>query len=42
MTRTPARWIRIVAPLILVLIWLGVSSLGGPTFGTISTVVNND
>ncbi|MES1211949.1 MAG: MMPL family transporter, partial [Leifsonia sp.] len=29
-------------PLILVLIWLGVSSLGGPTFGTISTVVNND
>jgi RND superfamily putative drug exporter len=42
MTHTPARWIRIVAPLILVLIWLGVSSLGGPTFGTISTVVNND
>jgi RND superfamily putative drug exporter len=42
MTHTPARWIRIVAPFILVLIWLGVSSLGGPTFGTISTVVNND
>ena len=42
MTRTPARWIRIVAPLILVVIWLGVSALGGPTFGTLSTVVNND
>jgi len=42
MTRTPARWIRIVAPLILVVIWLGVSSLGGPTFGKLSTVVNND
>jgi len=42
MTHTPARWIRIVAPLILVLIWLGVSSLGGPTFGKLSGVVNND
>jgi RND superfamily putative drug exporter len=42
MTKEPARWIRIVAPLILVLIWLGVSSVGGPTFGTISTVANND
>jgi len=42
MSRTPARWIRIVAPLILVVIWLGVSSLGGPTFGKLSTVVNND
>ena len=42
MTKEPARWIRIVAPLILVFIWLGVSGVGGPTFGTISTVVNND
>jgi len=42
MTRTPARWIRIVAPAILVVVWLAVSSLGGPTFGKLSTVVNND
>jgi len=42
MTHTPARWIRIVAPLILVVAWLGVSSLGGPTFGKLSSVVNND
>ncbi|MBW8872485.1 MAG: MMPL family transporter, partial [Leifsonia sp.] len=26
----------------LVVIWLGVSGLGGPTFGKLSTVVNND
>ncbi|HEU0206162.1 MAG TPA: MMPL family transporter [Pseudolysinimonas sp.] len=42
MTTQPARWIRLVAPLILVLAWLGVSGLGGPTFGTISQVTNND
>jgi RND superfamily putative drug exporter len=42
MKRQPARWIRIVAPLILVFIWLGVSGVGGPTFGTISQVTNND
>jgi RND superfamily putative drug exporter len=42
MKNVPARWIRIVAPLILVVIWLGVSGVGGPTFGTISSVVNND
>ncbi len=42
MTREPARWVRIIAPLILVVIWLGVSGVGGPTFGKISDVVNND
>src|SRR4051812_35170694 len=42
MTTQPARWIRLVAPLILVLLWVGVSGLGGPTFGTISKVANND
>ncbi|MEO6116550.1 MAG: MMPL family transporter, partial [Pseudolysinimonas sp.] len=42
MTTQPARWIRIVAPLILVFIWLGVSGVGGPTFGKISEVTNND
>jgi RND superfamily putative drug exporter len=42
MTKQPARWIRILAPLILVFIWLGVSGVGGPTFGKISDVTNND
>jgi RND superfamily putative drug exporter len=40
--KDPPRWIRIVAPLVLIFVWLGVSSAGGPTFGTISTVVKND
>ncbi|CAN5413634.1 MMPL family transporter [soil metagenome] len=42
MTNEPVRWIRIIAPLILVVIWLGVTGVGGPTFGRISGVVNND
>src|SRR5664279_1548136 len=42
MAKETARWIRIVAPLILVLVWLGVSGVGGPTFGKLSDVVNND
>lgn len=42
MRKEPARWIRIIAPLILVVIWLGVSGVGGPTFGKISEVANND
>jgi RND superfamily putative drug exporter len=42
MMREPARWIRILTPLILLVIWIGVSGLGGPTFGKISDVVNSD
>ena len=38
----PPRWLRVALPLLVVAIWLGISSQGGPTFGTISEVTNND
>ncbi len=34
--------LRVVAAVVVFAAWLGVSSLGGPTFGTISAVTNND
>ncbi|ALE04229.1 hypothetical protein AL755_00470 (plasmid) [Arthrobacter sp. ERGS1:01] len=36
------RWLRIVLPLVLVVAWLAVAGLGGPTFGKISDVSTND
>ncbi|MDN4598309.1 MMPL family transporter [Leifsonia virtsii] len=41
-TRQPARWLRIVVPTALVLIWLALAGLGGPTFGKLSGVSSND
>ncbi|GGF37561.1 MMPL family transporter [Subtercola lobariae] len=38
----PPRWLRILLPLVVVGIWIFISSQGGPTFGTISEVTNND
>ncbi|WP_285113969.1 MMPL family transporter [Leifsonia sp. fls2-241-R2A-40a] len=38
----PARWLRIVVPTVLVLIWLVVAGIGGPTFGKLSGVSSND
>jgi RND superfamily putative drug exporter len=38
----PPRWVRILIPLLVVGAWLFISSQGGPTFGTISDVTNND
>lgn len=38
----PARWVRIVVPTVLVLIWLALAGLGGPTFGKLSGVSSND
>lgn len=42
--RSPAqpRWIRILIPVILVLVWLGVTAVGGQTFGKVSEVTTND
>ncbi|MBW8870852.1 MAG: MMPL family transporter, partial [Leifsonia sp.] len=40
--RQPARWLRIVVPTVLVLIWLAVAGIGGPTFGKLSGVSSND
>ncbi|MDR8019629.1 MMPL family transporter [Nesterenkonia aerolata] len=34
--------VRILVPLVLVLVWLGVTAFGGQTFGQISDVVSND
>jgi len=42
MAALPPRWFRIALPLVVFGIWLGVASQGGPTFGTISEVTNND
>ncbi|WP_427016036.1 MMPL family transporter [Pseudarthrobacter sp. P1] len=39
---TPKRWLRGVLPAALILIWLVVAGLGGPTFGKISGVSSND
>ncbi|MGY5319435.1 MMPL family transporter [Neomicrococcus lactis] len=36
------RWLRIFIPLILVLVWFGVTGVGGPTFGKLEEVQSND
>ncbi len=36
------KWLRIFIPLLLVIVWVGVAGLGGPTFGKISTVTTNN
>ncbi|WP_341537797.1 MMPL family transporter [Kocuria tytonicola] len=35
------RWVRWLVPVALVLVWLGVMGVGGPTFGKISEVTSN-
>ncbi|MGN7799269.1 MMPL family transporter [Leifsonia sp. 22587] len=40
--RPPARWLRILIPTLLVLVWLVLAGLGGPTFGKLSGVSSND
>jgi RND superfamily putative drug exporter len=39
---SPRRWIRILLPAALLIIWLVAASLGGPTFGKLSAVSSND
>ena len=41
-TKKPSLWLRIILPLVLVFVWLGVSGIGGPYFGKISEVASND
>ncbi|MFJ3489366.1 MMPL family transporter [Leifsonia aquatica] len=44
-TKTQARppiWLRIVLPTVLILVWLVLAGLGGPTFGKLSGVSSND
>lgn len=35
------KWFRIFSPILLIVLWLGVAGLGGPTFGKISNVTTN-
>lgn len=41
-TMTKHTWFRILAPIVLVVIWFGIGGIGGPTFGKISAVTTND
>ncbi len=40
--RVPRRWVRIVVPSILLLVWIAAAAIGGPTFGKLSSVSSND
>ncbi len=39
---TPRRWLRILLPSVLLLVWFAAASFGGPTFGKLSSVSSND
>jgi RND superfamily putative drug exporter len=39
---TPRRWLRILLPTVLLLVWFAAASFGGPTFGKLSSVSSND
>jgi RND superfamily putative drug exporter len=39
---TPRRWVRILLPTVLLLVWFAAASFGGPTFGKLSSVSSND
>ncbi|MBZ2198258.1 MMPL family transporter [Occultella gossypii] len=41
-TAQPARWLRILIPLILVGAWLAAAAVGGPYFGRVDEVSSND
>jgi putative drug exporter of the RND superfamily len=36
------RWLRVVLPAVLILVWLSIGGIGGPYFGKISQVSSND
>lgn len=39
---TPARWLRILLPAAVIIVWLVAAGAGGPTFGKLSSVSTND
>ena len=39
---TPARWLRILLPILAIVVWLVAGGMGGPTFGKLSSVSSND
>lgn len=38
----PKLWLRILLPTVLIVAWLAIAGVGGPTFGKISSVSTND
>ncbi|WP_348786743.1 MMPL family transporter [Leifsonia sp. NPDC080035] len=42
MSSTSTRWLRVVVPVLLILVWLVLAGFGGPTFGKLSGVSSND
>ncbi len=38
----PPKWLRILIPTLLVILWFAVASIGGPTFGKLGDVTSND
>jgi RND superfamily putative drug exporter len=41
-SNTVPKWVRIVVPSIIILLWVALGSIGGPYFGKISEVASND
>ncbi len=41
-SRTLPKWVRVIVPSVIILIWLTLGSIGGPFFGKISEVSSND
>lgn len=39
---SPKLWLRILLPTVLIIVWLAIAGIGGPTFGKISSVSTND
>ena len=42
MSGKPSVWLRVVVPVALILVWLVLAGIGGPTFGKLSGVSSND
>ncbi|MBX3091769.1 MAG: MMPL family transporter [Cryobacterium sp.] len=38
----PRRWLRILLPSVLLIVWFAAAGFGGPTFGKLSSVSSND
>lgn len=40
--RLPSKWIRVLIPSVLIVVWFALAGIGGPYFGKISQVASND
>ncbi len=41
-SNAPSKWLRILLPVALILVWIGAAGVGGPYFGKIDEVSSND